>query len=66
MADPKPESEVTIEQRLETLESELHERRRSEAVKDSIILEYQQALSDAQFKVAVLNGQLKLANQPTA
>jgi len=66
MADPNPEPEVTIEQRLEILESELNERRRSEAIKDSIIMEYRQALDAEQFKVAVLNGQLKLANEPTA
>ncbi|KUM31895.1 hypothetical protein AQ436_01910 [Arthrobacter sp. EpRS66] len=66
MADPNPEPEVTIEQRLEILESELNERRRSEAIKDSIIMEYRQALDAELFKVAVLNGQLKLATQPTA
>ena len=66
MADPSPEPDVTIEQRLDALETELSERRRSEAIKDSMILEYRQALSDAQFQVAALNGQLKLATQPTA
>lgn len=55
----------TFEQRLETLEAELEERRRSEAIKDSMIFEYRAALSDAQFKVAKLNGQLKLAQPPT-
>lgn len=36
---------------------------RSEAViKDSMILEYQQALAEAHYKIAMLNGQLKLAN----
>ncbi|UTT40259.1 DUF4349 domain-containing protein [Glutamicibacter mishrai] len=59
-------TEPDIESRLKTLEDELEERLNSEAIKDSIIVEYRQALSDAQFKIAVLNGQLKLANQPTA
>lgn len=62
MADTTPDDEVTIEQRLENLEAELNQRRRSEAIKDSMILEYRQALSDEQFKVAMLNGQLKLAH----
>lgn len=65
MADPSTPDEVTIEERLENLEAELNQRRRSEAIKDSMILEYRQALSDEQFKVAMLNGQLKLAHQPT-
>ena len=65
MADPNTKSELTIEQRLEKLESELSERSRSEAIKDSIIMEYRQALEAAQFKIAVLNGQLKQATQPT-
>lgn len=65
MADPSVEPEVTIEQRIELLEVELAERRKSETIKDSIIQEYRQALDGAQFKIAVLNGQLKLANQPT-
>lgn len=54
-----------IEQQLETLESKLEERRRSEAIKDSMLFEYRAALSEAQFKIAMLNGQLKLATQPT-
>ena len=66
MADPSPEPEVTIEQRVETLEAELAERRKSEAIKDSMIIEYRQALSNAQYALAIANGQLKLANQPTA
>lgn len=65
MADPNTKSELTIEQRLEKLESELSERSRSEAIKDSIIMEYRQALEASQFKIAVLNGQLKQATQPT-
>ncbi|MGO3763471.1 hypothetical protein [Glutamicibacter arilaitensis] len=65
MPEPDEESQSEIEQRLEILESELNERRRSEAIKDSIIMEYRQALDAKQFKVAVLNGQLKLATQPT-
>jgi hypothetical protein len=35
----------------------------SELIKDSMILEYQQALSDAQYKIAVLNGQMKLKDR---
>lgn len=65
MADLNDSHEVTIEQRVETLEAELAEKRKSEAIKDSIIAEYRQALFDAQLKIAVLNGQLKLATQPT-
>ncbi|MGH3651504.1 hypothetical protein [Glutamicibacter sp.] len=66
MADKNNEESVSgIEQRVGTLETELAESRRSEAIKDSIIHEYRQALSDAQFKIAILNGQLKLATQPT-
>lgn len=53
-------TESDIESRLKTLEAELEERRQSEAIKDSIIIEYRQALDAQQFKVAVLNGQLKL------
>lgn len=55
-------TDLTVEQRLETLEQELVEARRSEAIKDSIINEYRQALSDAHFKIAILNGQLKMVN----
>lgn len=60
------DNEPTVEDRIEALEVELNERRQSEAIKDSIIMEYRQALSDAQFKIAILNGQLKQASQPTA
>ncbi|MGH3651547.1 hypothetical protein [Glutamicibacter sp.] len=56
----------TIEDRLESLENELSELRVSDAIKDSIIGEYRQALSEAQLKIAILNGKLKQANQPTA
>lgn len=65
MVDLPPDDEVTIEERIQNLEVELIRRRRSEAIKDSIILEYREALSAEQFKVAMLNGQLKLAHQPT-
>lgn len=34
-------------------------------IKDSMILEYQQALADAHYKIAVLNGQQKLARLNT-
>lgn len=66
MADPPPDDEVTIEERIQNLEMELIRRRRSEAIKDSMLQEYRDALSAEQFKVAMLNGQLKLAHQPTA
>lgn len=65
MADLNDSPEVTIEQRVETLEGELAQGRKSEAIKDSIIAEYREALSEAQLKVAILNGQLKLATKPT-
>ena len=51
---------------LEKIQTELAERKRSEFIKDSMIVEYLQALSDAHYRIAALNGQLKLANQPTA
>lgn len=66
MADPPPDDEVTIEERIQNLEMELIRRRRSESIKDSMLQEYRAALSAEQFKVAMLNGQLKLAHQPTA
>lgn len=65
MADPQPGDAITIEARIQNLEVELIRRRRSEAIKDSIIQEYRDALEAAQFKVAMLNGQLKLSHQPT-
>lgn len=65
MADPRLGDEVTIEERIQNLEMELIRRRRSEAIKDSMLQEYREALSAEQFKVAMLNGQLKLAHQPT-
>lgn len=65
MADTSHESEVTIEQRLEAAQTELAERRQSELIKDSMILEYRQALGNAQYALAIANGQLKLATQPT-
>lgn len=60
MAGNATEDDVTIEQ----LQAELAKRRRSEAIKDSMILEYRQALGNAQYALAIANGQLKLA-QPT-
>lgn len=35
----------------------------SELIKDSMILEYKQALADAHYKIAVLNGQAKLKDR---
>lgn len=32
----------------------------SELIKDSMLLEYKQALADAHYKIAILNGQSKL------
>lgn len=60
MEENATEDDVTIEQ----LQAELAKRRRSEAIKDSMILEYRQALGNAQYALAIANGQLKLA-QPT-
>lgn len=60
MEENSTEDDVTIEQ----LQAELAKRRRSEAIKDSMILEYRQALGNAQYALAIANGQLKLA-QPT-
>lgn len=66
MADPSKEPEVTIEQRVVALEAKLAQQRTSELIKDSMILEYRQALGNAQYALAIANGQLKLATQPTA
>lgn len=55
-------SEVKIA-RLETENTELH---RQVFIAKSMIDELRQALSSAQVAQAQLNGQLKLANQPTA
>lgn len=38
----------------------------SEFIKDSMILEYQQALATAQYQIAVLNGQAKFKDQSIA
>lgn len=62
MADPSTPDEVTNEQRLEAENRELL---RSAVIKDSMIQEFSAALSREQYKVAMLNGQLKLAHQPT-
>ena len=59
------EPDLEIEQRVETLEAELAEMRKSEVIKDSIIQEYRQALDTAHLKIAILNGQLKVATKPT-
>lgn len=66
MADPSPESEVTIEQRAETLEAENDKLRKSVFIGESIIEELRQALSASQVAHAKANALLKLANQPTA
>ncbi|WIV42594.1 hypothetical protein [Glutamicibacter nicotianae] len=65
MAESSKRPVETIEQRVEALEAELAERRKSELIKDSMIIEYRQALSNAQYALAIANGQLKLATQPT-
>lgn len=35
----------------------------SELIKDSMILEYQHALAEAQYKIAMLNGQAKVKDR---
>ncbi|MGV2950893.1 hypothetical protein ACNPM8_01755 [Glutamicibacter sp. AGC46] len=66
MADPSPESEVTIEQRLETLETELARTQQAKQVQGLVINQYRQSLTDANHQNAILTAQLKLATQPTA
>ncbi|WP_434922944.1 hypothetical protein ACR9WD_06005 [Glutamicibacter sp. PAEs-4] len=65
MADPSPESEVTIEQRLETLEGKIGPLRNQVQVQDLVISQYKQALAAANHQTAILTAQLKLATQPT-
>lgn len=65
MADSSPPDEVTIEQRLDLLEAELVRFQTENFILNSMVQEYRLALSDAQFQNAALNGQLKLAIQPT-
>lgn len=65
MADSSPPDEVTIEQRLDHLEAELVRLKTENFILNSMVQEYRQALSDAQLQNAALNGQLKLAKQPT-
>lgn len=45
-----------------TNDEELATLREESVIKDSMILEYKQALTEAHYKIAMLNGQLKLAN----
>lgn len=65
MADPSPEPEVTIEQRLETLETELARTQQANQVQGLIINQYRQSLANANHQNAILTAQLKLATQPT-
>ena len=65
MADPSPESEVTIEQRLETLEAELARTQQANQVQGLVINQYRQSLDNANHQNAILTAQLKLATQPT-
>ena len=64
MAEPSQEPEVTIEQRLEKLESENNDLRQRVFIGESIIEELRQALSASQVAQAKANALLKLANQP--
>jgi len=66
MADPNPEPEVTIEQRLESIEKEQALLSQANQVQGLIIEQYRQALSAANHQNAILTAQLKLATQPTA
>jgi hypothetical protein len=66
MADPSDDPEVTIEQRLETLETEYARTQQANQVQGLVINQYRQALADANHQNAILTAQLKLANQPTA
>ncbi|MGP9031561.1 hypothetical protein ACT17S_00600 [Glutamicibacter mysorens] len=63
MADPSPKSEVTIEQRLETLEGEIGPLRNQIQIQELVISQYQQALAAANHQTAILTAQLKLATQ---
>lgn len=66
MADPIGDPEVTIEQRLETLETELARTQQANQVQGLVINQYRQALANANHQNAILTAQLKLATQPTA
>lgn len=48
-----------------TNDEELAKFRAESVIKDSMILEYRHALADAHYKIAMLNGQLQLANLGT-
>jgi len=65
MADPSPPDEVTIEERIANLESKLAGLRDENFILNSMVQEFRNALSESQFQNAALNGQLKLAKQPT-
>lgn len=52
-----------IEKRLTALETQLEESLEAQLIKDSMILEYRQALSDAHCKIAMLNGQAKVKDR---
>ncbi|MGO4298388.1 hypothetical protein [Glutamicibacter sp. MCAF14] len=58
--------EETSEAKITRLEDENSELHRQVFIAKSMIDELRQALSAAQVAQAQLNGQLKLANQPTA
>lgn len=66
MRNQNKSPKTDLKQRVESLEEELLAQRQSERIKDSIIIEYREALSEAQFKIAILNGRLKQTIQPTA
>lgn len=64
MADQDTESELL--EWIEDLQQENHQLSKELFIANSIINEFRQALSGSQLSQAQLNGQLKLANQPTA
>ena len=66
MADSTEDPEVTIEQRLETLESQQMELTKANAVQGLVIQQYEQSLANANRQIAILTAQLKLSTQPTA
>lgn len=52
-----------IKQRLTALETQLEESLEAQLIKDSMILEYRQALDEAHYKIAMLNGQAKVKDR---
>lgn len=65
MADAIPGSEVTIEQRLKSLEAEIEPLRTQVKMQDLVISQYQKALANANHQTAILTARLKLETEPT-